>query len=89
MECKKILIIKKDIISSLTVNIPDDLDKELNNLKVKKEEFLLNTLKEKINLYKSDNLQSALAEGYKNNYKENKKLENEFLQADLESWYDY
>ncbi len=83
MECKKILIIKKDIISSLTVNIPDDLDKELNNLKVKKEEFLLNALKEKINL------QSALAEGYKNNYKENKKLENEFLQADLESWYDY
>ena len=34
-------------MSTLTVNIPDDLDKELNNLKVKKEEFLLNALKEK------------------------------------------
>ncbi len=37
-------------MSSLTINIPDELDKELNNLKVKKEEFLLNALKEKINL---------------------------------------
>ena len=76
-------------MSILTVNIPDDLDKELNNLKVKKEEFLLNALKEKINLQKSNNLEAALAEGYKNNHKENEQLLNEFSQADLENWYDY
>lgn len=76
-------------MSTLTVNIPDDLDKELNNLKVKKEEFLLNALKEKINLQKSNNLQAALAEGYKDNHKENEQLINEFSQADLENWYDY
>ena len=74
---------------SITVNIPDDLDHELNNLKVKKEEFLLNALKEKINLQKSNNLQAVLTEGYKNNHKENEQLLNEFLQADLENWYDY
>ncbi len=76
-------------MSTLTVNIPDDLDKELNKLKVKKEEFLLNALKEKIDLQKSNNLQTALAEGYKNNHKENQQLINEFSQADLENWYDY
>lgn len=30
-----------------------------------------------------------LTEGYKNNHKENEQLLNEFLQADLENWYDY
>ena len=34
-------------------------------------------------------LQAALAEGYKDNHKENEQLINEFSQADLENWYDY
>jgi hypothetical protein len=76
-------------MSTLTVNIPEYLDKELNNLKVAKEEFLLNALKEKINLQKANNLEAALAEGYKNNHLENEQLGKEFLQADLENWYDY
>ena len=80
---------KKNSMSSLTLNIPDELDKELNNLKVRKEEFLLSALKEKLTIHKSHNLQAALTEGYKNNHEENKKLNNEFLQVDLENWYDY
>src|SRR5687768_18020094 len=45
-------------------------------LKVRKEEFLLNALKEKINLQKLNNLQALLTEGYKNNHKENRSEEH-------------
>jgi hypothetical protein len=76
-------------MSSIIINIPDERDEELNSLKVKKEEFVLNALKEKINLQKSNNLQAVLTEGYKNNHKENEQLLNEFSHVDLENWYDY
>ena len=76
-------------MSIITLNLPDDIEKELSFLKIKKEDFILNALKEKINSQKGSSLEILLTEGYKLNHSENEVISKEFLQSDLENWNEY
>lgn len=76
-------------MSTITLNIPEDLDKELSSLSVKREEFLLEALKEKIRSEKFAILEDLLIEGYKDRRTENKLLAKEFFHSDLENWDEY
>ena len=69
-------------MSTITLNLPPDIDKELSELSVKKEEFLLEALKEKIRSEKRLNLESLLIEGYKERRKENELLNKDFFYTD-------
>ncbi len=76
-------------MSLITLNIPDDIDKELAEMSVKREEFLLEALKEKINSQRHSNLEELLAEGYKERKTENTVLSKDFFHTDLENWNEY
>lgn len=66
-------------MSLITLNIPDDIDKELAAMSVKREEFLLEALKEKIKSERDSNLEKLLAEGYKERKTENMVLSEVFF----------
>ncbi len=72
-----------------TLNIPDDIENALSSMNVKREEFIITALKEKINFTRKNDLLSSLTEGYKNNHEENNQLIKDFLQTDLENWNEY
>ena len=74
---------------TITLNLPEAIDKELTELNVKKESFLLEALKEKIKVEKMSNLQKLLREGYQERRSENDLLTKEFIHADLENWNEY
>lgn len=76
-------------MSLITLNIPDDIDKELAAMSVKREEFLLEALKEKIKSERDSNLEKLLAEGYKERKTENMVLSEVFFHTDLENWNEY
>lgn len=76
-------------MSTIILNIPPDIDKELTKLDVKKEEFLLEALKEKITAEKHLNFESLLIEGYKDRRPENEILNKDFYHTDLENWNEY
>ena len=76
-------------MSTIILNLPEDIDKELSELSVKREEFLLEALKEKIKSEKGSNLEGLLIEGYKERRMENKLLSKDFFQTDLENWNEY
>lgn len=76
-------------MSLITLNIPDEIDKELAEMSVKREEFLLEALKEKIKSKRDSNLEELLAEGYKERKTENMVLSKDFFHTDLENWNEY
>jgi hypothetical protein len=73
----------------ITLNIPEEIDKELIKLRVKREDFLLEALKEKIKFEKDSNLNDLLAEGYRERRTENELLSKDFFHSDLENWNEY
>lgn len=77
------------MMSTITLNLPPGIDKELSDLAVKKEEFLLEALKEKIKSEKKLNLKVLMEEGYKARRKENELLNKDFFYTDLENWNEY
>ncbi len=76
-------------MSVITLNLPDDIETEMNSLNIKKEEFIITALKEKINSYKISSIETLLTEGYKFSHEENDMLSKEFIHSDLESWNEY
>jgi len=76
-------------MSLITLNIPDEIDKELIQMSVKKEEFLLEALREKIESKRDSDLKELLAEGYKARRTENEILGKDFFHTDLENWNEY
>ena len=74
---------------TITLNLPQAIDKKLTELNVKKESFLLEALKEKIKVEKMSNLQKLLREGYQERRSESDLLTKEFIHADLENWNEY
>ncbi len=76
-------------MSTITLHLPEDIDRQLATLNVKKEEFLLVALKEKINAETTSNLESLLIEGYQERVSENEILTKQFFHIDMENWNEY
>lgn len=76
-------------MSLITLNIPDEIDKELAAMSVKREEFLLEALKEKIKSKRDSNLEDLLAEGYRERRAENELVGKDFFHTDIENWNEY
>lgn len=76
-------------MSTITLNLPEDIDRQLSTLKVRKEEFLLEALKEKIKAETTSNLEALLIEGYQERRSENEILGKEFVHIDMENWNEY
>lgn len=76
-------------MSIITLNLPDDIDKELSKLKVGKESFLLEAVREKLKAEKMSNLENLLREGYQERRCETNLLSENFFHSDLENWNEY
>jgi predicted CopG family antitoxin len=76
-------------MSIITLNLPDDIDKELSKLKVGKESFLLEAVREKLKAEKMSNLENLLREGYQERRSETNLLSKNFFHSDLENWNEY
>ncbi|MDQ2720349.1 MAG: hypothetical protein M3Z26_11405 [Bacteroidota bacterium] len=76
-------------MSTITLKLPADIDKELSELTIRKEEYLLEALREKMRSEKIANLDNLLIEGYKERKKENELLGKDFFHTDLEHWNEY
>ena len=76
-------------MSTITLNLPEDIDRQLSTLKVEKEKFLLEALREKIKAESTSNLEDLLIEGYKKRRSENEILSREFIHIDMENWNEY
>ncbi len=76
-------------MSTITLNLPEDIDRTLSTLTVKREEFLLEALKDKIKAETVSNLETLLIEGYKERCAENSVLVEEFTHVDMENWHEY
>ena len=69
----------------LEVHLPDEIFSGLDIGSKQKEEFVLESVKEKIERERQQNLTALLAEGYKATYDEDLALTKEFQNADLEN----
>ncbi len=76
-------------MSTITLHLPEEIDRQLSTLNVKKEEFLLEALKEKINAETNSHLEPLLIEGYQERVSENQILSKEFFHIDMENWNEY
>jgi hypothetical protein len=76
-------------MSIITLNLPDDIDKELSKLKVGKESFLLEAVREKLKAEKMSNIENLLREGYQERRSETNLLSKNFFHSDLENWNEY
>ena len=75
----------------LNITIPKDLARELNKLvgSRKKSKFIAETLRQRIEKMKNEELQQLLEQGYKATKKESLAMVKEFEQIDLEGWDEY
>ena len=75
----------------LNITIPKDLARELNKLvgSRKKSKFIAETLRQRIEKMKNEELQELLEEGYKTTKQESLVIAKEFELVDLEGWDEY
>ena len=75
----------------LNITIPEDLDRELEILAgpKKKSQFITETLRERIERIRHEQLQALLEEGYKATRQESLDIAKEFESSDLEGWDEY
>lgn len=69
----------------LEVNVPDEIFSGLSLNPAKREEFVLEAIKEKVQREKKENLTALLAEGYQATRGADLALTKEFEAADLEN----
>ena len=75
----------------LNITLPKELDRQLDNLvgPRKKSSFIAETLWQRIEGIKKEELQRILEEGYKSTEKESIAIAKEFELSDLEGWDEY
>ena len=75
----------------LNVTLPEELARQLDNLAgpKKKSRFIAETLRQRIEKIKNEQLQMLLEEGYKSVKQESLAIAKEFEFVDLEGWDEY
>lgn len=75
----------------LNITLPQELVNQLDKLAGPrgKSHFIAETLREKVERIKNEDLQKSLEEGYKAGKKESLSIAKEFESVDLEGWNDY
>lgn len=75
----------------LNITLPEDLVHQLDNLvgPRKKSRFITETLRQRIEKMKNDQIQNLLEEGYKARKAESLAITKEFEPIDLEAWDEY
>ena len=75
----------------MNIIIPEELAQQLDKLvgRRKKSRFIAETLKQRIDKIKSEELQKTLEEGYRTRKEESHTIAKEFESADLEGWDEY
>lgn len=75
----------------LNITLPEDLVRQLDNLvgPRKKSRFITETLRQRIEKMKNDQIQKLLEEGYKARKTESLAITKEFEPIDLEAWDEY
>lgn len=74
---------------TITLSIPDELDKAIGFITADKKEFIINAVKEKLHENELNELKQQLVEGYSSNHDENLSMVKEFESSDLTNWDDY
>ncbi len=76
-------------MSTIEIQIPVEIDKQLEVVSRNKHQFILDAIKEKITNSKistEGSLDQNLIEGYKSTYNEELSITNDFEPLDLEGW---
>ena len=75
----------------LNITLPQDLVHQLDNLvgPIKKSRFITETLRQRIEKMKNDQILKLLEEGYKARKAESLAITKEFEPIDLEAWDEY
>ena len=75
----------------LNITLPEELARQLDNLAGprNKSRFIAETLRQRIERIRNEQLQMFLEEGYKSARQESLDLSKEFELADLEGWDEY
>jgi predicted transcriptional regulator len=68
----------------ITIEIPNDVEEQLNLLGEDNHAFILEAIKEKINRWEF--LKNKLEEGYKATFQEDREISNDFEFIDIEEW---
>lgn len=72
-------------MKTIEINIPDEILGFLGTVSEKREKFVLEAIKEKVNREKKQNIRTILAEGYRATATEDLEIAKEFEAADLEN----
>jgi metal-responsive CopG/Arc/MetJ family transcriptional regulator len=75
----------------LNITLPQELAQELDKLAGSrgKSQFIAETLREKVEMIKEEELQRSLEEGYKAGREESVSIAEEFEAVDVEGWDEY
>lgn len=71
-------------MKTIKIELPGEIEKQLELINEDKQSFIVEAIKEKIN--KREFLNKKLEEGYKATFQEDKALTKDFESIDLEEW---
>jgi hypothetical protein len=73
-------------MKTIQINLPDDLQREIQALTVNEEVFIFEAVAEKLKREKQHQFKKELIEGYQNTFEEDLYLTKDFEASDIEHW---
>lgn len=74
---------------TIQIQIPDELEKLINNFAKDQQKFILDAIKDRITRIREKKLEKLLIEGYKSAANEAKRINQEFELIEIENWDEY
>jgi hypothetical protein len=75
---------KDKILNTIQIELPEDIESSLSAIQEKREYFIIDAIKEKLNRLNEEKFEALLIEGYKNNQFEDLHITKEFEPVDFQ-----